>query len=859
MEKLRLAARAYSQPVTVHVIGFGTVNNDFLESVRKLGNRDGLFRYAVQSAELQNSFNDMFDVATARQYHVTVRGQTYTTCTNDQTVGVLLNECITDESVIELPVVVQSIDDPAERPVYLIANRGLTTLQVIKGLNLTPVDNEAQVREVIAAVNQVPTDPSLNMLQKMELNQIRKEVEDRMMEYIRLFTEIKMSQVNETVKLKLNALRHDVTFSNLSRKKALDLRVSKNVDYFKKTDIPGILTGFRDSMTQEAWAEIAAIKNDWVDVFSTMNLYEIMRRSVDNILCLGILVRRHEQTKDSPDARLELVSVSNTLISYDAFQDAMRHAKAQRQLVTGDGGAGDAYGQFEGINDTFCLVGTGQERINAVIPLYIHKEHFKRVRILEGLWLGHLFTLDSYGYDKSQEVALLKLLADMIVKTPTTPPTSHYRRMVQEIEKVCLFIINESLGFQSYYGRETYDQFVQSSFCRVPCQDVVVPLVIGYLKSREQNDNEWVDFRRAMTAVYLQKVRQTIKASPVYRKGEAPLDVARSLLYGDQQRSVLTASAAVPVDVNNPDFVEQSYIKYFRDETSIPVPLLTETTNAETRRAVVPADRETLYQFLNTDPVLAKDLPVVSRDVITYIDKFLQWVVTDIPTSNTNSTPNNPSNINNNILSMVEGFKGKLPLHEDQLRQALLTMLCFDEVPPHVQLDNSTILSVDQKLQGDIDTSVKFEESDSNMETLAYVACRSQTVDGFAGLLRKYCPKRCGKTLAFVVTRLLTDAQDPDSDSSGRSREKIVALLTNRVQHQVFYRNDEFCFQPLVPRDQLVQALGEPQLTEIEKENSRLSKCVVHRYRASNKPNQHGHSNHVPNWNMKYPFTRYAE
>lgn len=41
-----------------HVIGFGNVNNNFLDQVRKFGTKEGLFRYSTQSVELQNNFND---------------------------------------------------------------------------------------------------------------------------------------------------------------------------------------------------------------------------------------------------------------------------------------------------------------------------------------------------------------------------------------------------------------------------------------------------------------------------------------------------------------------------------------------------------------------------------------------------------------------------------------------------------------------------------------------------------------------------------------------------------------------------------------------------------------------------------
>ncbi|CAF4085890.1 unnamed protein product [Adineta steineri] len=52
-----------SPPITFHVIGFGEVNDQFLNQIRTFGTHHGLFRYSTQSQELQNNFNDMFEYA----------------------------------------------------------------------------------------------------------------------------------------------------------------------------------------------------------------------------------------------------------------------------------------------------------------------------------------------------------------------------------------------------------------------------------------------------------------------------------------------------------------------------------------------------------------------------------------------------------------------------------------------------------------------------------------------------------------------------------------------------------------------------------------------------------------------------
>src|SRR5690348_3690909 len=56
IQKLKLVLSAMkSVPITFHVIGFGAVEHDFLERVRKFGTKEGLLRYSTQSIDLQDN------------------------------------------------------------------------------------------------------------------------------------------------------------------------------------------------------------------------------------------------------------------------------------------------------------------------------------------------------------------------------------------------------------------------------------------------------------------------------------------------------------------------------------------------------------------------------------------------------------------------------------------------------------------------------------------------------------------------------------------------------------------------------------------------------------------------------------
>jgi predicted metal-dependent peptidase len=93
MLKLTLNSLPKTMTVIFHVIGFGSVNNNFLEQIRKFGNKEGLFRYSTESAELQNNFNDMFEYAmSAREFTIVLNGKSYKANSNDESVGFLIND-----------------------------------------------------------------------------------------------------------------------------------------------------------------------------------------------------------------------------------------------------------------------------------------------------------------------------------------------------------------------------------------------------------------------------------------------------------------------------------------------------------------------------------------------------------------------------------------------------------------------------------------------------------------------------------------------------------------------------------------------------------------------------------------------
>ncbi|CAF1103948.1 unnamed protein product, partial [Didymodactylos carnosus] len=691
-------------PVTFHVIGFGEVNDQFLNQIRTFGTRQGLFRYSTESKELQNNFNDMFEYAlNVREFTIKLsNGKSYSVYSSErETIGFLTDDDTDLSSVTELTV---TDDAGVTQNVCLTQMQNIRPLNSVRALNLVSPQDEEQ---------------------------------------------LKMNQVPERVKLQLSALRHDAVFANAQRKKILDLRVNRNVDYFKKTDISGILQGYKASITPDTWQTIKEQKQDWTDIYSKDDIYEIMRKSPDNILCLGILVQRDEEAITDPTKGLKLLSVTNTIISYDSFINAMNVAKNHQQQQQQSPDQQQGQEKFATLNDVYCVAGAlSNERINAVIPLYINDEHMKRIRILEGIWLGYLYTLDSYGYDKQQEVGLLKLLYQIIQQRTNS---QRQKQILAELEKVCQFIIKESLGFKTaeQQGEKTYERLLN----RTPVTqeyDLCIPLMIGYLKN---------DLNTVLLPIYYEYMRQEYQKKCKQKSFEAK-QVVEKLIYGCEVKhetmtvSVQNQSNTEEMNKNDPDYIEKSFIAYYHDELTRPIELIPEkTATNENRRRLIREECELEY---------IKSLLLPTPD-------FIKTVL--------------------NYCGIDEYYIEK-HLDYNHLRWELLItlhyLINFDTNSGGLQnlpSEEKILKVIDERLEGAKVRTVNYDCSSENVRLVSYVILNCKTLEGFGGLMRKYCLQRCGPIFTEVIKQLilLDDDDDDNNTVAVTKKDKLAALFRNQI------------------------------------------------------------------------------
>ena len=521
----------------------------------------------------------------------------------------------------------------------------------------------------------------------------------------------------------------------------MDLRVNKNVEYFKKTDIPGILKGFHDNMTSDAWDELRKINNKWTCVYSKDGLFEVMKKSPDNVMCLGVLVARDENAVTNPEKGLKLISLSSSLISFDSFMDAVDAAKSDT---------------VQSFTDYHCIVGASNEIINALIPLYIHPEHMKRVRILEGIILGHMYTQNSYGYDKRQEIGMIKLVHEIIMSHEKTEWTA---RMVSEIMKVCEFFVKESEGFKSAYGSQTHDLFLKSMKNRNGPQvlDLSIPVMVGLLTGA---------LKETLNVCYMEHILRHCKST--YNSADKKSIVNR-ILYGEKESKIIVQNQEVHKgdDLN---YIETSYAKFFHDEQDKPVPLIPEISTLSERKALI-CDEEYVKSFV---------LPVPD-----FITKLLGW------------------------LDIEYDVSANLDLQ--LLRKELLVTMHYSTVPGTLSMDSITS-TIDDEIQGRSDNTIKYDNSPESLKTIVHVASNTTSLECFAGLLHKYAPKMYGVFFDAITEELV-------KGTCVKAKEKLEALLTLNVGYSTMYKHiNPYIWQPypfLVSK--ITTVIGTDRLKAIEK------------------------------------------
>ncbi|CAF1525258.1 unnamed protein product, partial [Adineta steineri] len=81
----------------------------------------------------------------------------------------------------------------------------------------------------------------------------------------------------------------------------------------------------------------------------------------------------------------------------------------------------------------------------------------------------------------------------------------------------------------------------------------------------------------------------------------------------------------------------------------------------------------------------------------------------------------------------------------------------------------------------------------------SHAALNCKTLEGFAGVMRKYCPNRRGPIFSEIFIRLVEayDQGEGDTDGTATKKEKLMALLKNQISTttatKVIYEDMDQC------------------------------------------------------------------
>ena len=170
--------------------------------------------------------------------------------------------------------------------------------------------------------------------------------------------------------------------------KKLDERAIKNDTFYKKlnSQLKGIAKTFDMTKVRSEHAKLAEMLG--ACPLSCSDLFEAMESA--DCMCVGLDVSRSEACIADP-SRLVVKDIIPTFMTADSFLDSSVFAMRRD---------GEAHGGFTA-SGAGLAQGLGRESINAVMPLFLFKEHWEIARRKTPPIYGFICTLDIMGYQSS--------------------------------------------------------------------------------------------------------------------------------------------------------------------------------------------------------------------------------------------------------------------------------------------------------------------------------------------------------------------------------------------------------------------------------------------------------------------------
>jgi hypothetical protein len=145
-------------------------------------------------------------------------------------------------------------------------------------------------------------------------------------------------------------------------------------------------------------------------------------------MCISLEVSRTEACVADP-SRLIIRSIIPTYMSSDAFLDSAIFNISKNE---------EAHGGFDSKETGNLATGLGREKISAVLPLYLFKEHYEIARKKSPPVYGFMCTLDIMGYVSSQGFIIPFLVLNKAIENLSLESSVINKRIFEQVKATCM-------------------------------------------------------------------------------------------------------------------------------------------------------------------------------------------------------------------------------------------------------------------------------------------------------------------------------------------------------------------------------------------------------------------------------------
>jgi hypothetical protein len=274
-----------------------------------------------------------------------------------------------------------------------------------------------------------------------------------------------------------------------------------------------------------------------------MNLFEILENDLSDVMVFPLRVSRAEYTLEAP-SEVVLMDVLHGCYSNSAVNGAIAHALQLRRAEMVHGGFSKP------TEDVGLFKGDDGKYMNAVLPMYLHKEHWKRVMVEIEPMLGYFFTLDPLGFKGDQYLAIFSVLGQMLSSRARGQFTSDYHSWVlQDFTRVCGQLRTKALRYLAagLYASgkmqiDPVDAFITHPACRT--KEVIPNLhtIMGWYHVRDVEGNISTENKHRYMYALIEETYRRVFAKAFATTPFAAEEWITRLIYG--KHALLTSAAA---------------------------------------------------------------------------------------------------------------------------------------------------------------------------------------------------------------------------------------------------------------------------------------------------------------------------